>query len=117
MTIWCAWYEVAGSTTTYLAFKTQEICKAACCLSTYFVTFLLDPLLDAESYENIMHCTGHPAINIWAAADGTTWPHQRCGLCRAAAMLRSELAGPRLERAIGVIYRPDTERFSHYFQT
>ena len=23
---------------------------------------------------------------------------------------------PRLERAIGVIYRPDTERQSHYFQ-
>ena len=26
------------------------------------------------------------------------------------------LAKPRLERAIGVIYRPDTERVSHYFQ-
>ena len=25
------------------------------------------------------------------------------------------LALPRLERAIGVIYRPDTERMSHYF--
>ena len=25
------------------------------------------------------------------------------------------LAGPRLERAIGVIYRPETERWSHYF--
>ena len=25
------------------------------------------------------------------------------------------LDGPRLERAIGVIYRPDTERWSHYF--
>jgi erythromycin esterase-like protein len=25
------------------------------------------------------------------------------------------LAAPRLERAIGVIYRPDTERLSHYF--
>jgi erythromycin esterase-like protein len=25
------------------------------------------------------------------------------------------LAGPRLERAIGVLYRPDTERASHYF--
>jgi erythromycin esterase-like protein len=25
------------------------------------------------------------------------------------------LAPPRLERAIGVIYRPDTERASHYF--
>jgi len=26
------------------------------------------------------------------------------------------LTRPRLERAIGVIYRPDTERVSHYFQ-
>ena len=27
-----------------------------------------------------------------------------------------QLSVPRLERAIGVIYRPDTERQSHYFQ-
>jgi hypothetical protein len=26
------------------------------------------------------------------------------------------LRGPLLERAIGVVYRPDTERQSHYFQ-
>lgn len=30
--------------------------------------------------------------------------------------LRDELAEPRLERAIGVIYRPETELQSHYFQ-
>jgi erythromycin esterase-like protein len=29
--------------------------------------------------------------------------------------VRAALAEPRLERAIGVIYRPDTERMSHYF--
>jgi erythromycin esterase-like protein len=29
--------------------------------------------------------------------------------------LRTTLAGPRLERAIGVLYRPETERASHYF--
>jgi erythromycin esterase-like protein len=29
---------------------------------------------------------------------------------------REALTSPRLERAIGVIYRPDTERASHYFQ-
>jgi protein-L-isoaspartate(D-aspartate) O-methyltransferase len=29
--------------------------------------------------------------------------------------LRVELTGPRLERAIGVVYRPETERESHYF--
>lgn len=30
--------------------------------------------------------------------------------------VRAELMSPRLERAIGVIYRPDTELQSHYFQ-
>jgi protein-L-isoaspartate(D-aspartate) O-methyltransferase len=30
--------------------------------------------------------------------------------------LRRELMEPRLERAIGVIYRPETELASHYFQ-
>jgi protein-L-isoaspartate(D-aspartate) O-methyltransferase len=30
--------------------------------------------------------------------------------------VREELASPRLERAIGVIYRPETELQSHYFQ-
>ena len=29
--------------------------------------------------------------------------------------MRGELIPPRLERAIGVIYRPDTELQSHYF--
>ena len=27
------------------------------------------------------------------------------------------LRRPRLQRAIGVVYRPETERWSHYFQT
>ena len=30
--------------------------------------------------------------------------------------VREALMKPRLERAIGVIYRPDTELASHYFQ-
>lgn len=34
---------------------------------------------------------------------------------RAAGEARSALSTPRLERAIGVIYRPETERLSHYF--
>lgn len=33
-----------------------------------------------------------------------------------ARELREALAQPRLERAIGVIYRPETERQSHYFE-
>jgi erythromycin esterase-like protein len=30
--------------------------------------------------------------------------------------VREELLPPRLERAIGVVYRPETELQSHYFQ-
>ena len=30
--------------------------------------------------------------------------------------VRPILSTPRLERAIGVIYRPDSERISHYFR-
>lgn len=33
-----------------------------------------------------------------------------------AGALRDELAEPRLERFIGVIYRPETERWSHYVE-
>lgn len=44
------------------------------------------------------------------------------GIARAAVDLRADetlravLSEPRLERAIGVIYRPETERQSHYFE-
>jgi erythromycin esterase-like protein len=31
-------------------------------------------------------------------------------------MMMQQLGVPRLERAIGVIYRPETERQSHYFR-
>ena len=34
---------------------------------------------------------------------------------RDDASVARALAEPRLQRAIGVIYRPDTERLSHYF--
>ncbi len=35
--------------------------------------------------------------------------------CRAEDCMTAGLGDPRLERAIGVIYRPETERTSHYF--
>src|SRR5207237_5044441 len=43
------------------------------------------------------------------------------GLARFLLLFEDEntgnaLRGPRVERAIGVIYRPDTERVSHYFR-
>ena len=48
--------------------------------------------------------------NAGVARSLTDWrPHDR-------AELREILAKPRLERAIGVVYRPETELYSHYFE-
>lgn len=55
-----------------------------------------------DSYENFFHETTLPGFTL--------------GLRDANKALRNGLAKPRLERAIGVIYRPDTELASHYFQ-
>ncbi len=56
----------------------------------------------AESYERVFHESGHPAFML----------HLREPTRRA---VREELEAPRLERAIGVVYRPETELLSHYF--
>jgi erythromycin esterase-like protein len=56
----------------------------------------------AGSYEALFHEAGVPAF----------WLNLRAPT-RALRLLRE----PRLQRAIGVIYRPDTERWSHYFRT
>ena len=55
------------------------------------------------SYEQLCHATGHPRFMLPLR---TLKP----------AALRHRLEKPRLERAIGVIYRPETELSSHYFQ-
>jgi erythromycin esterase-like protein len=59
-------------------------------------------------------------------ARGDSYEHlfRRAGLARSLTdwrpidrnELRDALVGPRLERAIGVVYRPDTEFLSHYFE-
>jgi erythromycin esterase-like protein len=58
------------------------------------------------SYEKAFHEVGHPRflLNLHAVAAGSGGA--------AKELLREE----RLERAIGVIYRPQTERVSHYFR-
>jgi erythromycin esterase-like protein len=53
----------------------------------------------AGSYERLFHDTGVPSFLLQLSLPP----------------LGSALAGPRAERAIGVIYRPETERASHYF--
>lgn len=61
---------------------------------------LVRPALD-ESYEAIFHESGVPnfLLDLGEPSDAV-----------------AGLEPPRLERAIGVIYRPETERLSHYFE-
>ena len=56
-----------------------------------------------ESYEELFHATGIPRfwLDLRAQNQGA----------------KDVLHGPLLQRAIGVIYRPETERWSHYFHT
>ena len=56
-----------------------------------------------DSYERLCHDAGVPRFLL----DLRPGQHEE---------VRSALAEPRLERAIGVIYRPETERYSHYFE-
>jgi erythromycin esterase-like protein len=56
----------------------------------------------AESWERVAHDTQLPAFLL-----GLRTP--------ASHELQEQLQQQRLERAIGVIYRPESERFSHYF--
>jgi erythromycin esterase-like protein len=53
-----------------------------------------------DSYEELLHEVAIPNLLLDLTAPGP---------------LTAKLAEPRLERAIGVIYRPETERLSHYF--
>ncbi|MCG7347590.1 erythromycin esterase family protein [Sphingomonas sp. ACRSK] len=55
-----------------------------------------------DSFERILHDSGAPRF-LLDLREGAASPE-----------LREALAGERLERYIGVIYRPDTERWSHY---
>jgi len=56
-----------------------------------------------QSYERLFHLTNKPGflLPLSQGADKKTV---------------AELSKPRLERAIGVIYRPESERYSHYFE-
>lgn len=57
----------------------------------------------ADSYERLCHATGHARFMLGLRGRGDL-----CG--------PKGLGKERLERAIGVIYRPETELASHYFQ-
>jgi protein-L-isoaspartate(D-aspartate) O-methyltransferase len=56
-----------------------------------------------QSYERLFHMTNMPGLMVPLRSD-------------ANEKSRDGLLKPRLERAIGVIYRPETELASHYFE-
>jgi protein-L-isoaspartate(D-aspartate) O-methyltransferase len=56
-----------------------------------------------QSYERLFHLTNAPGLILPLDA-------------QAAAEACKRLQDPRLERAIGVVYRPSTELASHYFE-
>ena len=56
-----------------------------------------------QSYERLFHMTNVPGLLLPLSGG----PREE---------LRNTLVKPRLERAIGVIYRPDSELASHYFE-
>ncbi|KAA2235005.1 erythromycin esterase family protein [Salinarimonas soli] len=56
-----------------------------------------------DSHEALFRAAGHPRALTVLRGEGRR-------------ELSEALAEPRLERAIGVIYRPETERQSHYFE-
>lgn len=56
-----------------------------------------------DSYERLFHASG-----VAAGLGGLREPRDLAA--------KDRLLEPRLERAIGVIYRPETELLSHYFQ-
>jgi protein-L-isoaspartate(D-aspartate) O-methyltransferase len=56
-----------------------------------------------QSYERLFHLTNQPGLLLPLRVGHDT-------------DVTNELAKPRLERAIGVIYRPETELASHYFE-
>lgn len=60
------------------------------------------PPARVDSYESLFHDTGLPAFTL-ALRDGP-------------AELVDALATPRLERTVGAVYRPATERDSHYLR-
>ncbi|WP_082072823.1 protein-L-isoaspartate(D-aspartate) O-methyltransferase [Hyphomicrobium sp. 99] len=55
----------------------------------------------AQSYERLFHLTNAPGLMLSLQEENE---------------LRAKLMRPLLERAIGVIYRPDSELASHYFE-
>ncbi len=56
-----------------------------------------------QSYERLFHMTNAPGLLLPLSQS-------------RSVELRAKLEKPRLERAIGVIYRPDSELASHYFE-
>jgi protein-L-isoaspartate(D-aspartate) O-methyltransferase len=95
--------EAFGSDAYTIGFGTDHGTVAAASNWDEPVQFMRVRPSHVDSYERLCHDTGVPGFLL---------PLRH----PAVPEVRSELLAPHLERAIGVIYRPETEMVSHYFQ-
>jgi protein-L-isoaspartate(D-aspartate) O-methyltransferase len=123
--VWAHNSHVGDASATEMAsrgeFNIGSLCRSAFAKDMYSIGFGTDngtvaaasdwdgpmevkPLRPAmeQSYERLFHETTLPGFSL--------------GLRDTAARLRDGLSRRRLQRAIGVIYRPETEFASHYFE-
>lgn len=92
-----------GSTSYHIGFGTNDGEVAAA--SDWDGPMQIMPIRPAhpQSYERLFHMTNAPGL-LLPLKDG------------CSRELSDKLVRPRLERAIGVIYRPESELASHYFE-
>jgi len=90
-----------GANMTAIGFGTDRGTVAAASDWDSAMEFMIVRRARDDSYEHLFRTTGH-------ARSLTDW--------RTKADIHEMLAEVRLERAIGVVYRPDTEFLSHYFE-
>ena len=95
--------EVFGDQAYNIGFGTHHGTVAAASNWDEPVQFMRVRPSHQDSYERLCHDSGVPGFLL-----PLRYP--------TVPEVRSELLVPHLERAIGVIYRPETEMVSHYFQ-
>jgi protein-L-isoaspartate(D-aspartate) O-methyltransferase len=95
--------EQFGETSYHIGFGTNDGTVAAA--SNWDGPMQVMPVrpAHAQSYERVFHLTNAPGLILSLRS-------------RASEDLRTKLMKPLLERAIGVIYRPESELASHYFE-
>ena len=95
--------EQFGSASYHIGFGTNDGAVAAASAWDGPMKIMHVRPAHGQSYERLFHLTNAPGMLLPLAK-------------AAIGDLHGKLSRPRLERAIGVIYRPESELASHYFE-